>query len=590
MSTDYSQEFRRLTSQRENYVLLRSFHMPIGDESRHAIAVTLWASKILQSFYTLMVSVIIFHLWYIFVLVVMALAYRSKKSNPTRNHGAVNVAIWNSQASPLSIIKSMFEYRTHIPRYAFFWAFCAFLAWAGAFTMSLLISPTLIIGTAAPANLEEIYVPTQPELQGNLQGLRWQSLQVPTFLRAIEVLQGVDSETGDAADLSDLDVVVQPSRRWEEAGNNMLQVDYSYNITGVHFGLQNLPRLRMEVRGSCRTEYSWYQKERSDSYNENFTPYTDIYEIFGEEINVTTADGRRPVLFYSLNSDEPQQSEGNFTFAIVPSTLKRRSFTEGTDPWYETQLLSSTDAEEAPYEVLNGRPPLSCWEQTLWSHRGGPAVSMDHIRQLNPKLPPGIQQIFQDALSIPRILVLALGLGNMALKSSQTFVGLYFDAQTATIHSDLQRLVYGAFISTRNVLAETTLFDRRYENELPNLVVNQSTKQYLAGVEDFVIYGSGFAALSVKVLIIIPIITVVLFFSVSLLTDNPFYTLPWGYVNALKAPVLYSALDHEGFKEITGDKWKRASTTPHYPEKDQPALVRPKLEGRFLSWGSSGQE
>lgn len=582
---DISEQIHQLTTRREDYVLLQRFKMPTKHGSRDAIAVTVEASKILLSLYTLMVSVIAIHLWYIFVLIAIARVYKREKL--TRNHGVINVTIWNSQASPLSIIKSMFGYRWQTPKYAFFWAAAAFAAWAGSSAMSLLVSPLLIIGTAAPARLESIYVPTVPDTEQNSPFLRWSSLHVPAYLRAIEVLEATDPRTGGAANTSRYDVTVQNPINWNDSLNNtMLQVDYSYNITGVDFGLQHLPHLTLEVRGSCRTEYSWFQSDISGRDNDTGIA-TDYYEFFNDTWSVSTTDGRSPMTFAIADKTS---TGSNRSFAFLTSSLLRRSYTQGFDPWYLTKS-GGMDEEGALYQVVVGaRPALSCWEESLMSNDGGPKKSFLELDQLGV-LPTGLLDIFQDALENPAIVSLAQALGSSALKSAQTSVGIYFDAATARLQDDLARLVLGAFFATRNTLVETTLFDNRYEKaDIPNLAFDPATKQYKDGVADFVIYGNGFAALSVKFLIIIPVITVFLFVSVSLLTDNPFKPLPWAYVNALKAPVLYSTLDNETFKADSGDKWQRRSATPHYTEKEQLAAVRPKYEGRAFSWESSDRE
>jgi hypothetical protein len=573
-------------SRRENYVLLQRFRMPIeGGSSRDAIAVTVEVSKILLSFYTLMVHMIILHLWYFFVLFAIAFAYRGK--GLTRNKGAANVAIWNSQASPLSIIKAMFDYRAHIPKYAALWASAAFLAWAGAFVMSLLVSPQLIIGAAAPANLPEIYIPTGPKNNQSSSYLRYLSVTAPGHLRAIEALGAVDPKTGAQANLTSFNVTIQDPKTWKDGDNDMYQLDYAYEITGVDFGLQHLPDLVFSVQGSCRTEYSWYDNETSHFIDDTEKIWVDHYKIF----NTTSANVSR-----SSHGDRPttvvfvpeKQSGANLTFAFLISSAELRSFTEGTDPWYLTESIEN-DPEGAAYWVQVGRPPLSCWEQSLMSFKGVPKTPINDIEDLDKLRPyPGLVAVFKDALSFPRITRMAQTLGYFALKSAQTSQGLYFDAGTASIRNDLQRLILGSYVFTKNIFLESTLFDKRYDQTIPNLAYNQTTRQFKDGVADFVIYGSGFAALSVKVLIIIPVITAFLWVTVNMLTDNPFKPLPWAYVNALKAPVLYSAVDIETFKADSSHGWKRKSTTPHYQDKDAPSHVRPTFERGAFSWSRSG--
>jgi len=73
---------------------------------------------------------------------------------------------------------------------------------------------------------------------------------------------------------------------------------------------------------------------------------------------------------------------------------------------------------------------------------------------------------------------------------------------------------------------------------------------------------------------------------VYLLTDNPCVALPWGHVNALKAPVLYSSVDTEAFQDDGGSGWNRTSQAPYHGEKDGPAYVRPEFNRKYrtLSW------
>ena len=110
-----SQQIEELASRSESYVLLQRFSMPTQDGPQDAIAVTFEVSKILLSFYTIMVGFIMLQLWYLVVLVGIGIFAKSKRL--TRNMGVANVAIWNSQA-PLSVIKAMFDYSSRIPLYA----------------------------------------------------------------------------------------------------------------------------------------------------------------------------------------------------------------------------------------------------------------------------------------------------------------------------------------------------------------------------------------------------------------------------------------------------------------------------------------
>jgi hypothetical protein len=108
----------------------------------------------------------------------------------------------------------------------------------------------------------------------------------------------------------------------------------------------------------------------------------------------------------------------------------------------------------------------------------------------------------------------------------------------------------------------------------------------LPGADQFIIYTPDAAALSLAMVIAVPIIAALLLGINLLLTTNYF---PWGYVNSLKAGVIYSALDE---KDANTSRWDRSSTAPVYKGQDddeeavQTAHVRPGLDPkrRTLSW------
>lgn len=355
-----------------NYVFLQRFSMPNKDGPEDAIAVTFETSKILLSFYTIMVGVIMLQLWYLVILVGIGISAKSQRL--TRNMGVANVAIWNSQASPLSVIKAMFNYRSHIPLYALAWAFAALLAWAGSFTMSLFVSPKLIIGAAAPANMKSIYAPTVPQNLESSAYLRWLSLQVPSNLRAIEVLGAVNSTTGQATNVTSFNVTVEePKISTNAEGNQTYQVDYSYDLDWVDFGMQHLEGLRLDVQGSCITEYNWYAGYQVDTSNATY----DTYFLYGNQINnitVSQSDGKPPLVTFVAPEN---QSGANISFVAIISSVQRRSFTQGTDPWYLTESVTG-EPHGANNIVQRARPPLSCWQQDMWS-RGDKSASILQI-------------------------------------------------------------------------------------------------------------------------------------------------------------------------------------------------------------------
>jgi hypothetical protein len=290
-----------------------------------------------------MISVMIQQLWYLFVLAAMALAYRNK--TPTRNHAVANVTIWNSQTSPLGIVRAMFSYRSHIPMYATFWALAAFIAWAACLGLSLLVSPHLIIGNAAPVKQSSIYYPKHPDKTiSNAEDYRYWTLQAPQYLRAMDSLHARDPTDEAKSDIGrpSKDPVTLMHKYWSELGNNMYEGNYSYRVTGVEFGLQRFPELLLEVDGSCRTEYGWYRELSEEDRS-------DVYLIFchGPPIHISGSEDRRPRAIPCLGST----NNGNWSFAFLTTALLSYSFSEGTDPWY----LIPTPHTESNQVALHSR-------------------------------------------------------------------------------------------------------------------------------------------------------------------------------------------------------------------------------------------
>ncbi|KAH8648310.1 hypothetical protein BGZ60DRAFT_534987 [Tricladium varicosporioides] len=566
-------EILALVAPSTDYTLLKRFTMPTHDGPRSAIAVTLESSKVLQSLYALMLKMIVIQVWYLVVLIGIALSARPKKSR-SHNISIANVIIWNAQASPLDIVKFMFGYIAHISLYAILWAFLAALAWAASIAFSLLISPKLIIGFAAPVSSEAIYVPEFPPT-GNQSSysLRLNSISTSANLRAIG---GADNLTSN----SNVNVG-KPIITTSGSGKPIYTINYSYSLSDVDFGLQNATGLLLAVNGSCFTNYTAY----AGADNTTIFP-TDVYVLFASNLttSVSSIDGGPPLATFILDPAGPGSPlESNISYAITISSLGRKSYTLGTDPWYTTTQLINDTIGGAGNIVSQGRPVLSCWQTDIWSYQGK-RQSINNLKQLGV-LPPSLVTTFQRFLSTPRIINLAQSLGTTVLKSAAGSLGQYFDAQSSSLNHDLQRLVLGAYKATKDTLQETTRFGRQY-SDIQNLM-HDSNGNLLPGADHFVIYTGDAAALSVPMLISVPIVAALLLALVFLLTTSfPCYALPWGYVEALRAAVIYSALDNDP----ENDRWDRRTPAPIYKpdasskEAAHEAHVRPKFDGKHLSW------
>ncbi|PMD59789.1 uncharacterized protein K444DRAFT_722448 [Hyaloscypha bicolor E] len=527
------------------YTLLKKFNVPTGHGLRAAVAVTFETSKTITSLYTLLLKTIGLEIWYMVVLLVVALSAKKVRSHNV----SIVVIVWNAQSSPLDIIKLMFGYVTHTPQYALMWIALAALAWASSTALSLLATRDLIINLSAP-------------LTGSY-ALRLNQITTPANLRAIGAADNLTANANVSVSAS--------SPTTDASGNIFYTVDYGYTISDVDFGLQNASGLLLSVTGSCFTDYTWY----NGTYNESGT-LEDNYLLFGSQnpsdsLAVSIADGGPPLAFFLLPPEGPIGS--NASYAIIISSLYRKSFTEGIDPWYATMPLPG-DRYGAEYQVAPGRPVLNCWENDIWSYQGNSSSTAD-LEYLGA-LPLSLATLFQRFLSAPRIINLGQALGTTALKSATGTQGYYFDAQSSSLHNDLERLVLGAYQATKNTLQELTQFSTQY-SDIGNIMLNNDS-MLLPGADLFVIYTPDAAALSLAMVIAVPIIAALLLGINLLLTTNYF---PWGYVNSLKAAVIYSALDE---KDTNTSRWDRSSTAPVYKDHGdvegavQTALVRPGLD------------
>lgn len=155
----------------------------------------------------------------------------------------------------------------------------------------------------------------------------------------------------------------------------MERIAYDYTVTGLDFGLQHKDAVHfsVKVKGACTFEYGWFNATRSNNV-------TDFYDIFGVPVGVSrTALGRAPSGIVFLKSFIAWQ-ESNKSYAIIPETVGRMSYTQGTDPWYTTTALLN---EHGFFEVEHRRPVLSCWQQDTWTYRERVAKAIDDLGNLS---------------------------------------------------------------------------------------------------------------------------------------------------------------------------------------------------------------
>jgi hypothetical protein len=484
------------------YHLWRRFSMPTTGGSRDAIAVPSDVGDKLNSAYTFLVSMIVLHLWVLILIFVLPryLGRRKRRGHPTE----VGADIWNAKSSPLDVAKLT---ATHFRRQKHQWsmliwmllAFCILVAY---YAIPIEVAPYIILDNAAPVAADAIYVPSLV-VESTVNQLKTFYLQAPSAFRAVGNVQtAISSNNGHVS--VDNPVLLQDLGN----GEAIMRVDYRYSVSGLDLGLQHSSKLVLNVEGSCTTDYgSLLQESESDGILVDtylLWPGNPTYEL---AINASLFDGPMPQGFIRIGPPSPTGPPGNVTYAAVVSSLERYSVTEGTDPWYLTSLIDGGPY----YQVRGGRPSLSCWQNDVWSYKGhnSTIVALNSEALPGLSLSEGLQTILESSLGEPRIVTLATQLGPQALASTATSLGEFFDAEASSFYNDIQRLVIASYVASTNTLSESTLFaeDRL---GMPNFILGNNN-QVLPGADDFVIWSSKVRTLSVRTLIIIPVIAVALF-------------------------------------------------------------------------------
>jgi len=362
-------------------------------------------------------------------------------------------------------------------------AFIALAMTVGNVIAGILVPAQLSVGNVAPPAKDAIFYPDlllyglAPDNGTGISKLN--SLFAPSALRALGSIEasGVTVRKRVYVDV--------------QTYGGSSYANYNYNVTGVDMGLQSDPKLQLRVKGSCHTDYTWLL---------NSTDQADTYRLFG---NRTLRVNYQPELELPpmLKLDYDATGEGsNTSYVMIITTRGLYSYTPGQDPWYSTQR-SGGDAPFA-YQVDRERPVLNCWEDSTW-HLNGKEVDVWNLDRL-----PGLKlnrlwvEVFPYEFGVPRVVQVGLAAGQSALKSGSYFTAPSYvlDAGASTIESDLERLVLAAWVSSRNVLRDTTTYDR---NGMQNYAEGPGGAVEPAAVQ-FVLQSGDVVTLSARILISVP--------------------------------------------------------------------------------------
>ncbi|CUS12876.1 unnamed protein product [Tuber aestivum] len=321
------------------------------------------------------------------------------------------------------------------------------------FAMGIIVGGKLIVGNVAPANPDKVFYPDIDTLerQGDNTGLlRVKSMKIDSAFRAMAATESPDPQARRKRVI--IETADSPDRQTASLLSNL---NYSYNVTGVDMGLQSDPKLMLRIKGACRTEYTWLV---------NTTEEGDTYRLWGGNetyhIKPIAQPTTPPWLAFFHDEKQILDRSPNFSYAIIANTAGRYSYTASQDPWYSTRETQANDT--LPHQVLPNRPVLNCWETKTW-HLGGKDVDSWRLNSLpNLKLHNlWSDTVFPLEFELPRIVSLgrALGISSLRMASYASEPFYVIDAGSASMHGDFKRLVLGSWISSRNVLRDTTTYN-----------------------------------------------------------------------------------------------------------------------------------
>ncbi|KAG0135086.1 hypothetical protein HOY82DRAFT_632849 [Tuber indicum] len=322
----------------------------------------------------------------------------------------------------------------------------------GQWVVGVIISQKLLVGNVAPVNPDQVFYPDIHNLTKQSDGaglVRLASLKMHSALRAIAASEG----PGIIARRRVIIERVDPQGK--QTGNLSVALNYAYNVTGVDMGLQSDSKLMLRVKGSCHTDYTWLA---------NSTEEGDTYRLWGRNSTYLIKREERselpPSLAFFLDEERILERSRNLSYAIIANTAGHYSYNPSQDPWYSTEKARTNSTP--PYQVLSGRPALSCWETKAW-HLNGKDVDNWRLNTL-----PGLKlhklwadTVFPFEFEPPRVVYLGRAVGIPAPKPASYTAGPLhiLDVGKASIYGDLERLVLGSWISSRNVLRDTTTYD-----------------------------------------------------------------------------------------------------------------------------------
>jgi len=571
-----------------SYLLTESFYSPADGGDVWAVAFSTGSGSFVTAALTLIITFIFLTIWDIIAVT----ALLSVRDNPSRRREAAMVTMSNAN-DPLFACSQManyvrciiFKHRSDPPSsslkegeaapdgekaagswdtaYGVIFCLVAFVVFGGSTALGV-VGPSLVdIGTTAPVRPSQArypdVVPNAPAMS-----LARFGLLAPAAMRALGSVEAAEvtlrSRVNIIQDMTTLGT--DPG-----SGESIYGLRYTYSLSGVELGLRYGADLSLAVSGSCQTEYGWAVKSG------NLSDDADVYHLWNREsARVLVPIGDRDIRYAPRASFQPHpdmdgRQGPNYEFAVVVSSARRTSITQGSDPWYATEPRKTPDSRfNATHWMKRYRPVLSCKQQDTWTHRGQPLNSIrDLVKAPGLRLAAAIVKVLELAFTTPVVLNLGNASGDSALRSRTTSPNGVIDAKESTMYADMERLLLAAFVASRSTFTDAAMFPSF--GQYPNIFA-AGTADPEPGAAGFVVSSPGIQTFSLAGLIILPLLLVFLMLVRAVLGlviklklksavprgDDAASPTKWARPYSLAAPSLLRAI-YEGRSGEGRDDW-----------------------------------
>jgi hypothetical protein len=483
---------------RDSYHLWRTFVFPTKHGSFPAVAIPKSWSSSVTGLYSSMVGIIFVGIW----VFIIAIIRRPHHDNSIPIHRVA----FHEEERFMKFRAWVFDEKINptTPSGSWRWMAAVFAVWIINMGIGPALVSQLVLGEGAPANGNELFFPKEWDnitVQNNVQ--KQNNILKPSILRALSITELNIPDAVNRVQLS------QQNLGNRSDGQQILQFDYSYNLTARDFGMQHLSHLGFTVQGSCYTEYGWLQ----GGGKHNAYLLWNTGDPFWWNVTLSQQQFDFPRAIFTSGNDSSigvqQTIATNKTYAVLVSTAGKTSYTPGTDPWYLTEAADPTSSSSFSQPVLDDRPPLSCWEINAWTWRGTQIGDIWNVIYNKPDhgLPTIMRDVFYTALWQPGIMSTAQNLDTINLAVANQDLSQSFDAGSGSILKDLRRMLVTTFVWNANILFDTTLYSANTLYEIRNLIEPQDR----TAVADFVVFTPNATAMSLVFIIVVPCLVVLMF-------------------------------------------------------------------------------